>query len=109
MSEIQISVESVEPKKAKKSKSYDLDFKKRSVDRAKELDHITKASQELGLSVSTLAKWVKVFDAKGLEGLASKSSRPHHQPKKTSQWLIDKILSFKKEKPEAGAALLSNV
>lgn len=107
MSDVEISVEAVQPKKTKKNKSYDLDFKKRSVDRAKELGHITKASRELGLSVSTLAKWVEIFDAKGLEGLASKSSRPHHQPKKTSQWLIDKILSFKKEKPEAGAALLS--
>lgn len=107
MSILENSDEVVQPKVVKKKRIYDLDFKKRSVDRAKELGNITTASKELGLSVSTLAKWVLVFDKKGLEGLIAKSSRPNHQPKKTSQWLIDKILSFKKEKPEAGAALLS--
>ena len=99
---------SVGPVKKRKLKEYTIEFKKECVDRASELGNMTLASREKGIPVSTLDVWIKKHTAKGLEGLTSKSTRPHHQPKKTSQWIIDKILSFKKEKPEAGAASTSD-
>ncbi len=37
-----------------------------------------------------------------------KKSRPNHSPKKTSQWVVDKIIDIKKEKPEIGSAKLEN-
>ena len=43
-----------------------------------------------------------------MEAMKSKSTRPHHQPKLTSQWVVDKILKLKKEKPEMGAAAMSD-
>jgi transposase InsO family protein len=99
---------SVDSVKKRKLKEYTIEFKKECVDRASELGNMTLASREKGIPVSTLDVWIKKYSAKGLEGLSSKSTRPHHQPKKTSQWIIDKILSFKKEKPEAGASLTSD-
>jgi transposase InsO family protein len=96
------------PVKSRYTKVYTIEFKKACVDRAIELGSMAQVSREKGIPVSTLDCWIKRHRAKGLEGLSSKSTRPHHQPKKTSQWIIDKILSFKKERPEAGAAITSD-
>lgn len=102
------SAGSVGPLKKRKFKEYSIEFKKECVDRASELGNMTLVSREKGIPVSTLDVWIRKYAAKGLAGLTSKSTRPHYQPKKTSQWIIDKILSFKKEKPEAGAASTSD-
>lgn len=91
-----------------KPKQYTIEFKKECVDRSIELKNMTQASREKGIPVATLNHWLKLFKSKGLGGLVTKSTRPHHQPKKTSQWIIDKILSFKKDRPEAGAAQTSD-
>jgi transposase InsO family protein len=42
------------------------------------------------------------------QGTKGLSRRPHHQPKLTSQWIIDKIIKLKKERPEMGARALSS-
>jgi transposase-like protein len=50
---------------------------------------------EHALSPSTLYGWIKRYKKEGVAGLATKSTRPHHQPKKTYQWIIDKIIGIK--------------
>ena len=63
--------------------------------------------REFNLAPSMITKWQKKYRSNGLEGLHRKSSRPHHQPKKTSQWIVDKVLKLKKTKPELGIAAAS--
>jgi len=92
-------------------RSYDFEFKKKAVERAIALGRggVPLACEELKIdAVSTLHGWVKKVEKGGWESLQRKSTRPHHQPKLTSQWLIDKILKLKKEKPEMGAAAMSD-
>ncbi len=67
-----------------------------------------KVCAELNLGPSQVSHWNKAFKANGSNGLLPKSSRPNHQPKKTSQWVIDKVLSLKKSKPEMGIAAASS-
>ncbi len=68
---------------------------------------LSSASREFDVTPSLASKWLKSYRDHGLEGLQNKSSRPHHQPKKTSQWIIDKVLNLKKSKPELGIAAAS--
>jgi putative transposase len=77
--------------------------------RKKVLDYCDTAgvyatAKEFDLATSVIYKWQRRFKAGGFEGLIDKSSRPHHQPKKTSQWIIDKVLGLKRAKPEIGGA-----
>jgi transposase InsO family protein len=66
------------------------------------------AAKELGIADGNLSRWRAQFKKSGADGLVNKSSRPHHQPKRTSQWIIDKIKLIKKEKPEMGVSAVSN-
>jgi len=92
-------------------RSYDFEFKKKAVERALELGRgkFLAVCQELKIEgVSTLYGWVKRHKQGGWEALQNKSTRPNHQPKLTSQWVIDKIVKIKKEKPEMGSAAMSS-
>lgn len=66
------------------------------------------AAKELCIAEGNLTRWRTQFKESGADGLVNKSSRPHHQPKRTSQWVIDKIKLLKKEKPEMGVSAVSN-
>jgi transposase-like protein len=61
---------------------------------------LRSAANQCGIGFSTLGKWRKIYRQHGADALVAKSSRPHHQPKKTHQWIIDKIKSLKSERPE---------
>lgn len=65
------------------------------------------AAKQSGFGRSTISKWKKKFAHGGLGALTDKSSRPTHQPKKTSQWIIDRIKSIKSERPEMGCLAMS--
>lgn len=112
MSEDQVLVPESNVNKVSKSKvkniSYNLDFKQKVVQRALELNNISAASREFKVTTSVVHRWVQLHIKGGSEALVKKSKRPHHQPKKTSNWIIDKIKLFKKDKPEVGAAQLSD-
>ena len=43
-----------------------------------------EVAKQLGISRQTVYKWVRRFRAEGLAGLADRSSRPHHMPRRTS-------------------------
>ena len=70
-------------------------------------ESVAAVCRDLKLANGMIYNWQKTYREKGVEGLCSKSSRPHHQPKKTSQWLIDKILALKKARPEIGGSATS--
>ena len=91
----------------RKTRHHSQEFKLKVV---KSLDGghtLSSASREFNVATSLVSKWQKLYRERGLEGLQHKSSRPHHQPKKTSQWIIDKVLKLKKAKPELGIAATS--
>jgi len=96
-------------KQNRKKTFYPPDLKLKIVQRAKELGNVNAACREFNITGdATVRKWIANFDKLGIEGLSSKSSRPNHSPKKTSQWVVDKILAIKKDRPEMGVKALSD-
>jgi transposase InsO family protein len=92
-----------------KAQQYTFDFKKKVVERALELGNVQTASSEFGIRAkSTAHAWVKRYQEGGWEALMARSRRPHHQPKQTSSWIVERILRLKKEKPEMGSHAMSN-
>jgi len=45
----------------------------------------------MGVSRRTVYKWVKRYEAEGVSGLADRSSRPHHSPRKFQLKLVKRI------------------
>ena len=89
---------------------YDFDFKKKAIERVLAGESPAVVSRSEGLKdPNTLNRWLHVFRKRGskMDAMKPKSTRPHHQPKLTSQWVVDKILKIKKEKPEMGARAMS--
>ncbi len=93
--------------KMRTKRTFSLDQKIAAVNKCQELSNVMAASKELKINDSVLRKWIKLFKEFGAEGLVQKKSRPKHSPKKTSKWIIDKIINFKKEKPEIGSKATS--
>lgn len=91
----------------RKPRHHSQEFKLKVVKGLEGGQTLSSASREFDVTASLASKWLKLYREQGLEGLQSKSSRPHHQPKKTSQWLIDKVLNLKRSKPEIGIAAAS--
>ncbi len=87
-------------------KTYNLDFKHNAVQQCQEVG-VAAFSKSSGVAEGTLYAWMKRFKENKLEGLQSRSTRPHSSPKKTSQWVIDKIIALKKDSPEMGAKAVS--
>lgn len=69
---------------------------------------VTKAATEYGVPRGNIDRWRREYKDSGADGLKNKSSRPHHQPKRTSQWVIDKIIKIKREKPEMGVTAMAD-
>lgn len=91
----------------KQRKKYSSETKEDAVKRAMEIGNITAASKEFGLPHGTLNKWVVAYKARGIDAFIPKSTRPNNQPKKTSNWIVNKIIEIKKEKPEMGSKGMS--
>lgn len=94
----------------RKTKKYDFETKKRAIERVMAGESAPSVAREMGFGASTLHGWVYQFRKRGgsFDSMKPKSTRPHHQPKLTSQWILDKILKLKKEKPEMGASAMSD-
>lgn len=69
---------------------------------------VQKASQELGIVEGNFNRWRRQFREGGEDALKQQSSRPKHQPKLTSRWIIDKIVAIKNKRPEMGAVAMSD-
>jgi transposase-like protein len=100
--------EVAEPKVSQAPRKHSQEFKLGVVKRLEAGESLASVCNEFSLSRGLAHKWKNSYQEKGLEGLQVKSSRPHHQPKKTSQWIIDKVLGLKKTKPELGIAAASD-
>ncbi len=95
----------------RKVTKYDLAFKQRIIERVNAGESVPSVCKDLGINaISTVHGWIYKFRRESAhpKSMTPKSRRPHHQPKLTSQWIIDKILALKKEKPEMGARALSD-
>ncbi len=44
--------------------------------------HQADVAQAMGVSLTTLKKWLRRFRAEGLAGLQDRSSRPHRSPRR---------------------------
>jgi transposase InsO family protein len=51
------------------------------------------AAEAMGVSRATGYKWVRRFRAEGIAGLADRSSRPHHSPRRTPETRTDEVLA----------------
>ncbi len=94
----------------RKTKKYEPEFKMKIIERVMAGESVPSVCRELGLdAVSTVHGWVFQHRRKNsvAGGGVKQSRRPHHQPKQTSQWIVDRILKIKKEKPEMGTAAMS--
>ena len=95
----------------RKVKHYDQAFKDKVIARVLGGETVPSVCHDLGITaVSTAHNWMYKHRQEKESGQTPtpKSRRPHHQPKLTSQWIVDKILKIKKEKPEMGAKALSD-
>ncbi len=90
-----------------KRRQYSFEFKKNFIDQVLKHQNVEKVCKELGMPVGTGHKWYRIYREKGIDELRDKSRRPNNQPKKTSQWVIDKIVKKKKENPEMGSKAMS--
>ena len=64
--------------------------------------HVAKA---MGISRQCAHRWVARFDAEGAEGLADRSSRPHHSPRRTDAATVARIVEARHERREGPAPL----
>ena len=67
---------------------------------------IAHVAREMGLSRQCGSKWVARYDAHGWAGLLDRSSRPHHQPRRTSDELEQLVLDERLDDP-AGPEVLA--
>lgn len=95
-----MSQESIE-KKSNSGRATSADRKLEVIRRSEQVG-LKQAASESGYGESTISKWRKRYALGGVERLVDQSSRPHHQPKKTTQWIVDKVLGLKRERPEIG-------
>ena len=51
----------------------------------------------MGVSRTTVAKWAKRFREEGIEGLADRSSRPHHSPRRSAATLVAEVCRLRRE------------
>ena len=94
----------------RKLRQYDFALKKQVIERILGGESVPAVCKEFGIEApSTVHTWIYQYRRRGgtMEAMKPKSRRPNHQPKLTSQWIVDKILNLKKEKPEMGAEALS--
>jgi transposase-like protein len=95
----------------RKTRSYEPELKKKILDRVQAGESVPAICRDLGIeSIGTVYGWINGHRRKSgtSASVGKKSRRPHHQPKLTSQWIVDKILKIKKEKPEMGAKAMSD-
>ena len=101
-----MSTDQNQSKNSDKSKRYSTETKLAVIEDLK-TSGVSAVCKKYGVSNSRIYAWQSKYEKSGVDGLSRKSSRPHHQPKKTSDWVVKKILKLKKQSPEMGALALS--
>ncbi|SDG53729.1 Integrase core domain-containing protein [Pseudonocardia oroxyli] len=54
-----------------------------------------RIAEQLGISRATVHKWINRYRAQGWDGLAGRSSRPHHSPTRTPGEVEDRVLALR--------------
>ena len=57
-----------------------------------------QAARELGVSETTMRKWLKRYRAEGMAGLRDRSSRPHYSPRATAAELQRAVLALRQQR-----------
>src|SRR6267142_3456467 len=65
--------------------------------------HFTELCERFQISPKTGYKWVKRYRQEGIEGLADRSCRPQHWPRRSAEAIEEKVLSVREEHPAWGA------
>ena len=65
-----------------------------------------RIAEQLGVSRSTVAKWIDRYQAEGLAGLEDRSSRPHSCPRRTDAEVEAQVLALRAER-HRGAVFLA--
>lgn len=69
---------------------------------------VTKACEKAHVSCGTFYRWKKRYTEHGYAGLAETASRePHHQPRRKSEAIEQKVLQAYQEHPEWGKARIA--
>ena len=69
---------------------------------------ISHVARELGISRQCASRWVQRYDHEGWTGLRDRSSRPHRQPRHTSEALERRVLRARSDE-QAGPVVLAAV
>lgn len=59
---------------------------------------LSQVAQELGVSPKSVTKWVRRYQAEGVEGLKDRSSRPHRLPRATAGELQMAVLALRRHR-----------
>lgn len=69
---------------------------------------VSHVARELGVSRQCAHRWIKRYDHEGWTGLRERSSRPHRQPRHTSEALERRVLRARRDE-QAGPMVLAAV
>lgn len=69
--------------------------------------NIRALCRRFGISSATAYKWLDRFQNEGVTGLADRSRRPRHSPRKTATMIEDTVLSLRRKHPAWGARKLN--
>ena len=56
-----------------------------------------QVAEAFGLSATTVRKWLTRFRTEGVAGLADRSSRPHHSPRRIASSTFERIVRLRRE------------
>ena len=57
-----------------------------------------QVARELGVSMKTVGKWVRRYQAEGASGLGDRPSRPHRQPSATAEALQIAVIALRRQR-----------
>ena len=89
-------------KRPKNQRRYSADEKLEIIRHAEKVGN-TESAIKFDVTRNSIRIWRQDYEKNGLEALMPKSSRPNHSPKKTSKWVIDKIINIKNDRAELGS------
>lgn len=69
--------------------------------------NIRALCRRFGISSATAYKWLDRFQNEGVPGLADRSRRPHHSPRKTAPMIEDAVLCMRSKHPAWGGRKLN--
>ncbi|HKP83094.1 MAG TPA: leucine zipper domain-containing protein, partial [Pyrinomonadaceae bacterium] len=68
--------------------------------------NIRALCRQFGISSATAYKWLGRFQNEGVTGLADRSRRPHHSPRKTATTIEEAVLCLRRQHPAWGGRKL---